>query len=74
MADNTKQDGIEKGLLFTVSEAAELLHVSDSTLRRWSDIGLVKSYRISLRGDRRFMQDDLLRFLEDYNAYKQEPF
>lgn len=74
MADNTKQDSRQKDSLFTISEAAELLHVSDSTLRRWSDIGLVKSYRISLRGDRRFMQDDLLRFLDDYNAYKEEPF
>jgi excisionase family DNA binding protein len=56
--------------LLTISEAAELLHVHANTLRRWSDVGVVVSYRISDRGDRRFFREDLMRFLTDYNAYK----
>lgn len=56
--------------LLTVSEAAEFLHVHTNTLRRWSDDGLLISYRISSRGDRRFFRDDLLRFLNGYNTNK----
>jgi excisionase family DNA binding protein len=58
--------------LLTISEAAEFLHVHANTLRRWSDVGLLVSYRISSRGDRRFFREDLIRFLEDYNAYKDK--
>jgi excisionase family DNA binding protein len=66
--------GIEKdSSLLTVSEAAEFLHVHANTLRRWSDIGLLVAYRISSRGDRRFFKEDLVRFLSEYNAYKQSP-
>ena len=53
--------------LLTVSEAAAFLHVHTNTLRRWSDVGLLVSYRISSRGDRRFFREDLVHFLTDYN-------
>ena len=56
--------------LLTVGEAAEFLHVHVNTLRRWSDAGLLVSYRICSRGDRRFPREDLARFLTDYNAYR----
>ena len=56
--------------LLTISEAAEFLHVHTNTLRRWSDIGLLLSYRICERGDRRFFREDLIRFLSDYKVYK----
>lgn len=56
--------------LLTVREAAEFLHVHTNTLRRWSDIGLLFSYRICDRGDRRFSKEDLLRFLNEYKVYK----
>jgi len=50
-------------VLLTVSEASELLHVHANTLRRWNDAGLLASYRIGSRGDRRFWRDDVMRFL-----------
>lgn len=50
--------------LLTVREVAELLHIHNNTVRRWSDEGLLKSYRISRRGDRRFKKEDINRFLE----------
>jgi excisionase family DNA binding protein len=53
--------------LLTVSEAAAFLHVHTNTLRRWSDDGLLVSYRISSRGDRRFFREDLVHFLTNYN-------
>jgi len=44
--------------MMTVSEASKILHVHPNTLRRWSDKGIIKSYCITPRGDRRFMSGD----------------
>ncbi len=49
--------------MLTTSEVASLLHIHINTVRRWSDRGLIKAYRISPRGDRRFRQEDITRFL-----------
>ena len=49
--------------LLTVQEVAELLNVHPNTVRQWNDQGLIKSYRIGTRGDRRFRQDDITSFL-----------
>jgi DNA-binding transcriptional MerR regulator len=45
--------------MLTISEVSRLLHVHPNTLRRWSDQGLIKSYCITPRGDRRFMPRDI---------------
>jgi excisionase family DNA binding protein len=55
------------GHLLTVREVAEMLHVHSNTLRRWSDEGIIKSYRISRRGDRRFRREDVNNFLAEQN-------
>jgi excisionase family DNA binding protein len=39
--------------MLTVREVARLLHVHPNTLRRWSNSGRIKAYRITPRGDRR---------------------
>jgi excisionase family DNA binding protein len=49
--------------LLTVRDVAELLHVHSNTARRWSDLGLIKSYRVGPRGDRRFRAEDLNTFI-----------
>jgi len=49
--------------LLTPSEAAALLNVHINTLRRWSNEGRVRSYRMGARGDRRFKEEDLVAFL-----------
>ena len=51
-----------RGML-TVAEVAQLLHVHPNTVRNWSDNGLLKSYRLGYRGDRRFSLDDVNRLL-----------
>lgn len=50
--------------LLTASEVSRLLHIHINTVRRWSDNGTLKSYRIGTRGDRRFDKDDVAEFLK----------
>jgi excisionase family DNA binding protein len=45
-------------------EAAQLLRVSQASIRRWADAGLLRSGRIGRRGERRFTPEDLQRYLE----------
>ena len=47
----------------TVGEVAELLHVHPNTIRKWSDNGLLKTYRVGPRGDRRFDRQDVNSFV-----------
>lgn len=51
-----------KGLL-TPGETASLLGIHTNTLRRWSDNGVIRAYRIGQRRDRRFQREDVDAFL-----------
>jgi len=53
--------------MLTISEVSKLLHIHPNTLRRWADKGVIKSYSISVRGDRRFIPEDIDRFLNQMN-------
>ena len=48
----------------TLGQASEILHVHPNTLRKWNDRGLIPSYRIGQRRDRRFAVEDVLDFLD----------
>ena len=52
-----------KNRLLTTSGVAKMLNLHINTVRRWSDRGILKPYRIGPRGDRRFTRDDIIRFL-----------
>ena len=45
-----------------VREVARLLHMHCNTVRRWSDQGILRAYRVNNRGDRRFKYDDIISF------------
>ena len=62
MANDTKIDP-----MLTTNEVARLLNVHINTVRRWSNQGILKAYRIGSRGDRRFRQEDIARFLSPKN-------
>jgi excisionase family DNA binding protein len=53
----------EKQRFLTIAEAAEFLHVSETSLRRWTNSGKLRSFRIGGRNERRFLMDDLLAFM-----------
>lgn len=48
--------------MLTTSEVARILSVHINTVRRWSNQGVLKSYRIGSRGDRRFKREDIDSF------------
>ena len=50
-----------RNAMLTTTEVANLLHVHTNTVRRWSDLGILKAYRICSRGDRRFYRADIAR-------------
>ena len=49
--------------MLTVSDVARLLSVHINTVRRWSNQGILKAYRVGSRGDRRFRREDIASFL-----------
>ena len=58
--------------MLSIRDVAHLLHIHVNTARRWSDQSIIKSYRINRRGDRRFRQEDIARFLAEYNAFNMK--
>jgi len=50
-------------VLLNTAEAARFLRVSQASIRRWSDAGLLPSVRVGRRRERRFAEPDLVQFL-----------
>jgi len=49
--------------LLTTSDVARLLNIHINTVRRWSNEGRLRAYRLGSRGDRRFQREDIASFL-----------
>jgi len=58
------------GPMLTVREVAQLLHIHSNTVRRWADRRIIRAYRITTRGDRRFRREDIARFLDELNVHE----
>lgn len=54
--------------VFTTGEVARFLHVHVNTVRRWSNQGILRTYRIGPRGDRRYSRETIDKVLEELNA------
>ena len=50
--------------LLDITEAAQFLNVSETSLRRRTNAGVLACLRIGLRRERRFRRADLLAFME----------
>ena len=56
--------------LLTIAEAAELLNVHVNTVRRWSNKGILRTYRLGSRGDRRLKRGDIDKLLRKSRSAK----
>jgi len=56
--DRALQKPVISAMLST-RDVASFLNVHINTVRRWSNKGRLKSYRVSSRGDRRFRREDV---------------
>lgn len=54
-----------EGAMLGPRDVAHLLSVHMNTVRRWTNNGILKTYRIGPRGDRRFQPEDITRFLTE---------
>jgi len=60
-----KKPELQSRVMLTTSDVAQLLGLHPNTVRRWNKKGILKSYRIAHRGDRRFRRKDVDSFLTD---------
>ena len=68
VAPKAKKKDIEQvKKLLSTGDVSRLLNVHPNTVRRWSRSGLLKTYRLGPRGDRRFMREDVQKMLEKMN-------
>lgn len=63
MLSNGNKDEASLPRMLNVAEVAHLLHVHPNTIRMWSQIGVLKAYRIGKRRDYRFSLADVETFL-----------
>jgi excisionase family DNA binding protein len=55
--------------MLTITEAADLLGVSCTSLRRYANEGKIKTYRVGSGKHRRFRKRDVLEYLESTSGY-----
>jgi excisionase family DNA binding protein len=54
--------------LLDIKKAALFLHVSETSLRRWTSAGRLPCLRVGLKRERRFRRSDLVAFMEEQPA------
>ena len=57
--------------LLTVTEAARILHVHPNTLRNWSDQGVIRTFRINGRGDRKYRRFDVYQLISELRTHNR---
>jgi excisionase family DNA binding protein len=63
----------EKQRFLTIAEAGEFLHVSETSLRRWTNSGKLRCFRVGGRGERRFLVEDLMEFMASGKVQQEPP-
>jgi DNA-binding transcriptional MerR regulator len=54
--------------VLTITDVSGMLGIHQNTVRRWSDMGLIRCFRVSQRGDRRYKYEDIANFLDGLNS------
>ncbi len=60
-----EKPNLNSKVMLRTGDVAQLLGLHSNTVRRWSEKGVLKSYRIGPRGDRRFKREDMDGFLKE---------
>ena len=60
---NRRKPALDSKVMLTTTDVAQLLGLHPNTVRRWNAKGILKSYRIGPRGDRRFKREDIEAFI-----------
>jgi transcriptional repressor of dcmA and dcmR len=63
----------DQEVLLDIKQAAQFLRVSETSLRRWTNSGLLASLRVGQRRERRFRRADLVAFMEHHPAGSTRP-
>jgi len=58
---------VQNESIMTTSEVAYFLRVHPNTVRHWTNKGLLPSFRLGTRRDRRFRREDVNDFLKQKN-------
>ena len=62
----------EQQRFLTISEAAGFLHVSEISLRRWTNSGKLRCFRVGGRNERRFLVEDLIAFMPSKDTQPEQ--
>ena len=62
---NMRSNTTEPPPWLTTGDVSRLVNVHVNTVRRWDSQGILKSYRIGPRGDRRFRRKDVNRLFRE---------
>ncbi len=65
-----EKPALDSKIMLRIGDVAQLLGLHVNTVRCWNAKGVLKSYRITPRGDRRFRREDIGRFLTGEKAVK----
>ncbi len=66
----SQKPALDSKVMLTTSDVAQLLGLHSNTVRRWEDKGVLRAYRVSSRGDRRFRREDIDGFLKERETAK----
>ena len=72
MKDRKRNEKPEKPIstMLSTGKVARIFNVHASTIRRWSQQGILKAYRNGQRGDRRFRREDVAVLYLDRAIHK----
>ena len=69
-----QKPGLDSKVMLTTADVARVLGLHTNTVRRWSNKGILKQYRIGPRGDRRFKREDIDGFLKEGESAEDQGF
>jgi len=70
--ETTKRRDLMSRPTLTPTEVARLLGVHAGTVRKWANRGLLRSFRVGPRRDRRFLREDIVAYLSGEESQQDD--